>query len=201
MSGALEDPLLRAVGIDLSITATGIARSDGPCAVVGVDRLTTRSWSTRLKLLNGLADEIVGTAAIVNPRGAAIEGLDMSQPFGGQIERSYLWCEVVQRLLSHGVPVWVAPSAQVKMYATGKGSGPKTAVIDAVALQWPWFEIGRNDNKADAAVCAAIARALIGAPFELVIDPARQVAALQRVLSVFEDPIPKVRKPRKTTTA
>lgn len=190
----LSDPPLRTVGIDLSLTATGIARDDGPCAIVGVDKLTTRSWVTRIRLLNGLADEIVGTATIHSPRGAVIEGLDMSQSYGGQIERSYLWCEVVRRLVEYKILVWVAPSPQLKIYATGRGSGPKSAVIDAVTEQWPWFEIGRNDNKADAAVCAAIARALIGVPFETTAS-VRQVLALQKVLSVYTDPTPKVRKP------
>jgi crossover junction endodeoxyribonuclease RuvC len=191
---AVEDPPLRAVGIDLSLTATGIARSDGTCAVVGADKITTRCWDTRIRLLNGLAEEIVGTATIVSPRGAVIEGLDMAQSYGGQIERSYLWCEVVRRLIQYRILVWVVPSTVLKLYATGKGSGPKAAVIDAVARQWPWFNIGRNDNKADAAVCAALARAKMGVPFEVTISPARQLSALPKVLSVYRDPAPKARK-------
>lgn len=192
----LENVLLRTVGIDLSLTATGIARSDGSCAVVGAIKITTLAWDTRIRMLNGLADQIIREATAVHPVAAVIEGLDMAQSYGGQIERSYLWCEVVRRLGEHRIHVFVAPSAQVKMYATGKGSGPKEAVIDAVTLQWPWFEIGRNDNKADAAACAAIARAKIGAPFELYADPARQEAALAKVLSVYDAPTPKAHKPR-----
>ena len=201
MPGALELALFRTVGIDLSITATGIARSDGACALIGRDKVTTRSWATRIRQLDELAHEIIETAVIVNPVAAVIEGLDMAQAYGGQIERSYLWCQVVRGLLGGGVHVWVAPSPQVKMYATGKGSGPKAAVIDAVALQWPWFKIGRNDNLADAASCAAIARAVIQEPFELTVNPARQRAALAKVTSVFDDPTPKARKPRSKPTS
>lgn len=199
--GAVEtSSALRTVGIDLSLTATGIARSDGACAVIGADKITTHSWDTRIRLLNGLADEIVNTATVLNPKAATIEGLDMAYSYGGQIERSYLWCEVVRRLIMQGIFVWVAPSSNLKMYGTGKGSGQKNAVIEAVAAQWPWFDIGRNDNKADAAVCAAIARAKIGVPFEVTFSPAKQIGALAGVTSVYDRPVPKVRKPRARKT-
>lgn len=180
---------MRAAGVDLSLTATGLAHSNGACATIGQAGLTKLAWADQLEaaailraginafLFNGQLDTVV------------IEGLDMSQSYGGQILRSHLWCLVVSDLLEEGVQVYVAPSPQVKMYATGKGALPagragKKLVIEAVARQWPFFDIGSDDNRADAAVMCAMACEIGGKPLSVVTP--EQARALIKTLSVFE---------------
>lgn len=182
--------MINTAGIDLSLTATGVARSDGRCAVFGQTGITTKAWATQLRALENLRAQIV-IFATTQPYAevAVIEGLDQAQPYGGQIQRSWLWCAVASDLIAAGVHVYVAPSPQVKMYATGKGALPrgregKKAVIRAVAEQWPHFEIGQDDNKADAAVCCALAAEIAGHPMSVVT--AEQARALEKTLSVFE---------------
>jgi hypothetical protein len=190
-------------GIDLSLTATGVARSDGQCGVFGQAGLTKAAWSQRLLALRRLRREIVEFALHQSIRtgqrleAVVIEGLDMAQSYGGQIERATLWSWVVLDLHDAGTKVYVAPSPQVKMYATGKGSLPrgqeKKAVQAAVREQWPFFQIGNSPDKADAAAMCALAREIAGQPFTQA-TPA-QLRALEKTLSIYDDPPVKVRKP------
>lgn len=189
----------RAVGIDLSLTATGIALDDGDCMIVGMSGVTNMSWEHRLRTIGVMVSDICAAVLDhIDGQGVdvavCIEGLDQANPYGGQIERSYMWCSVVQALIIEGVQVYVAPSAQVKMYATGNGAAHKEDVIEAVATQW-FFQVGRDDNKADAAACCAIARAKLGIPFTEV--PLAQERALAKVMPVTRAPEPKKRKPAK----
>lgn len=163
---------LRTIGIDLSLRATGIARNDGWCGTVGRDGVTNLSVDQQIGTLDEL-HRLISSAAWPNgheqPDAICIEGLDMARSYGGQIERSVLWWTLVREFRRAGIPVFVAPSAQIKIYATGSGNpaatkrGRKSAVVEAVARLWPQFDVGTDDNKADAAVCAAIAHHMIGA--------------------------------------
>lgn len=186
--------MIRTVGIDLSLTATGVAYSDGRCFEEGMPLVTRQCIADQVVLLDRLATWIGNTALSFEPAAACIEGLDMSQSYGGQIERTVVWWKVVEQLFAAGVSIWVAPSPQVKMYATGKGSGPKGAVIEAVTRRWPQFDHRGSDNRADAAVCALIAAHMLGAPIGAPgVDgasylPATHIRALQSVRSVLMAP-------------
>jgi Holliday junction resolvasome RuvABC endonuclease subunit len=157
--------MIRTAGIDLSLTATGVALSDGECHLVGRDGVTRMSIDQQIPLLAGLAHEITMLALRNDPVAVCIEGLDMSQSYGGQIERTVLWWDVVSRLRAMtGLTTYVAPSSQVKMYATGSGAAKKGAVVEAITRRWPQFDHRGDDNAADAAACALIAAHMIGAP-------------------------------------
>lgn len=191
---------MTAAGIDLSLTATGLAHSNGACATIGQAGLTKLAWADQLEaaqiLRGGIRQFLFESfSRFGQPRSldllevVVIEGLDMSQSYGGQILRSHLWCLVVSDLLDEGVQVYVAPSPQVKMYATGKGALPagkagKKLVIEAVRRQWPFFEIGNDDNKADAAVMCAMAAEIAGYPMSVVTP--EQTRALAKTMSVHE---------------
>lgn len=190
---------VKTVGIDLSLTATGVAYSTGQCWVLGNKGVTTLSLADQIRVLNGLALQILDRCG--TPDAVAIEALDMSQSYGGQIERTALWWDVVRQLDRANVPVFVVPSPQVKMYATGKGAGPKGAVIEALTRRWPQFDHAGNDNAADAAVCALIAAHMtghaIGAPGTDGASylPDTHLRALKSVRSIHDPPPPrKVRK-------
>lgn len=193
---------MRAVGIDLSLTATGIAYSDGRCFEEGLPLVTTRCIADQVVLLDRLATWIGNTTLSFEPDGVCIEGLDMARSYGGQIERTVVWWKVVEQLVAAGVLVWVAPSPQVKMYATGKGSGDKKAVVDAITRWWPQFDHRDSDNRADAASCCLIAAAMLGeplppiwggAPVELSVTHTR---ALQSVRNTCTPPPPKKGRPK-----
>lgn len=196
--------MIRTVGIDLSLRATGIAHSDGRCLVVGCDGVTRLSIDDQVEILGELTQEILVAACgppweSEYPDGVCIEGLDMARSYGGQIERSVLWWNVVTFFRGEGVPVWVAPSAQLKIYATGSGNpattkkGRKSAVVEALSERWPQFDHGGDDNKADAAVCALIAAHMLGGPIHpedpgFVPLPDTHIRALLGVRSTADPP-------------
>lgn len=182
-------PAIRTAGVDMSLRATGVALSSGECRLFGEDKLTTLPWGVRIPKLTALALQIGGYAAGFKPDAVCIEGLDMAQSYGGQIERSYMWCLIIDVLLTDRIPVYIAPSPQLKIYATGTGqlgSGAvaKSRMIKAVREQWPFFKIDRPNGQADhnlaeAAVCCAIAAAMLEHPFTGV--DRQQSRALARV--------------------
>src|SRR6185369_12130179 len=97
---AVEQPGIRTAGIDMSLRATGVALSNGECRLFGEDKLTTQPWGIRIPKLTALALQIGGYAAGFKPDAVCIEGLDMAQSYGGQIERSYMWCLIIDVLLT-----------------------------------------------------------------------------------------------------
>lgn len=189
-----DQPAIRTAGIDMSLRATGVALSNGECRLFGEDKLTTLPWGVRIPKLTALALQIGGYAAGFKPDAVCIEGLDMAQSYGGQIERSYMWCLIIDVLLTDRIPVYIAPSPLLKIYATGTdnlGSGrvAKARMIKAVQDQWPFFKIngptGRpDDNLAEAAVCCAIAAAMLEHPFTEV--DRQQSRALARVTPCWD---------------
>lgn len=184
-------------GIDLSLTGTGIVI--GPdstvCKLVGRTGVTNLSIVEQAEVLASLVNEILMPLDDYGVGLVVIEGLDMAQSYGGQIERTVLWWAVVLNLHLSGQRVFVAPSGQVKIYATGAGNADKGAVVEAVTRQWPQFETRGNNNLADAAAMCALACELGGSPLSPVSDKQRR--ALSGVREITQPPPPKKTKARR----
>lgn len=135
---------VEAVGLDLSLTATGVARSDGPGVVTykmppqpnEVDRVR------RLKYLGTQVDRICRGADVV-----VIEG----HSFGSKNTHAHSLGElhgvVKVVLLQRGIPFVIVPPTVLKKWACGKGNATKDQVLLAAAKDG--FE-GDNNNSADA---------------------------------------------------
>ncbi|HEY4375501.1 MAG TPA: hypothetical protein VGM93_00010 [Acidimicrobiales bacterium] len=157
------------LGLDLSLTATGLAGPDWtrtlkpPGRMVGVDRL---DW-----ILDRVVEHLDGVAL------AVVEGPSYGSVGRGQHERGGLWW-LIARLLAHRqVPTAVvSPNARAK-YATGKGNAGKADVIREVARRFDWFE--GDDNAADALILAAMGADHLGQPMTTM--PATHRAALTAV--------------------
>jgi hypothetical protein len=180
------------VGLDPSLTASGIAWPDGRCITHGRAGLTVvngRSLHQRSFDLKRLVVEVHGRAlGAIGVEGGifrapdlvVIEGLSLhSKNSGGLSERCHLWWSLVDLLEAARVPVLEVSPGVLTKYATGKGGGAKAAVIDACARRMPQFETGGNDNKADAAWLCAIGMALLDHP--IVEVPATHRAALDKL--------------------
>ncbi|MFJ4469500.1 hypothetical protein ACIP2X_18680 [Streptomyces sp. NPDC089424] len=158
----------RVVGVDTSLTATGLASSEGWCRVIGyVDKTKKNPISKlprveRLAHMNVLLDAVL--AAVGTPDLAVIEGAALSKAAGGAHERGWLWWRVYERLLDAGIPVGVVSTNQRIHYATGKGTGSKGVVLEQVVRRWPQWQTGGNDNSADGVVLMAAGRDWLGAP-------------------------------------
>jgi crossover junction endodeoxyribonuclease RuvC len=152
----------RVVGVDTSLSGTGLASSEGWCRVIGyVDKTKKHPISklphlVRLAHMNVLLDSVM--AAIGQPDLAVMEGASLRSMGGGAHERAWLWWRVFERLADQGTPVGILTPSHRIQYATGKGSGSKTVVMDQVARRWPQWQSGGNDNAADGVVLMAAGR-------------------------------------------
>ncbi|MGA5820902.1 hypothetical protein ACPC54_23915 [Kitasatospora sp. NPDC094028] len=178
------------IGLDLAIgsyssTGTGIASSRGWCEAVGYpDRKKKgREFSKlphreRLRRLVDLRDQI--TQDIGRPDLVVLELPAPSRAGGASHERAWLWWEVYRRLQSGGIPVGLLTPNQRALYATGKGTVAKSAVVDAVARRWPSWSTGGDDNLADAVVLMAAGRDHLDHPIATM--PAAHRAALTKAV-------------------
>lgn len=155
------------VGLDLSLTGTGVATADGDSLIaqtVASKGSKDDSLSKRAHRLRSLHQRIVDNV----PDGAyvAIETPAYNQTGGKHHDRSGLWWLVVDDLHRRGISIVEFSTTTVKRYATGNGGASKMEVMAATIRRHPDIEI-RNDNESDAVVLAQMLRRLLDEP----IDP------------------------------
>lgn len=176
-------------GIDLSLTASGIAWPDR-AIVHGVKQLTTLPVGVREEALNGLAHDLAirlwgrdGTWGRSGPDGypvlVVLENLPTSGLKALSTEKAYVWHELCRILQTRQVPILAVTPATIKKYATGNGNASKAAVVDALARRMPWYETLGDDNMCDAAWACAIGCDLLGTP--IVQVPQTHRAALAKL--------------------
>lgn len=170
------------VGIDPSLTGTGIATPDGVCTIRsgGQRNATLRERRNRIDDLAGQILLRVGEVytGAQFPLLVVIER-QIPGANGHQHDRAGLWWLIVSDLLSWtGVDVVeVTPSQRMK-YATGKGRADKDEVLAAVIRRYPDVNV-RNNNEADSLVFRAMGCDHLGVP--LVPVPQTHRAALEKV--------------------
>lgn len=178
------------VGIDLSLTSTGIAvirwgDIDAP--------RTTSVWTTRVQskgqadatlaarmrrlrnLRNAITDHASGADLVV------IEGPSYAQKTAASAhDRSGLWWQIVDMLDDeYGCTVAeVPPTCRIK-YATGKGNAGKDAVLAAVVKRYEDADVTGNDV-ADALVLAAMGARHLGHPIEASL-PVAHLDAMTKI--------------------
>lgn len=176
------------VGLDLSLTATGIA-TPGGVRTVGSRGKTGATLRQRSARLHDLAMDIGGEIdRVANEHRPStrdrllvvVEAPAFSRTTGHQHDRSGLWWLVVDELCgsSYATVVEVAPSARAK-YATGKGNAGKDEVLAAVVRRYPDVDVS-NNNEADSLVLRAMGCRAIGHPLEESL-PQTHLAALDKV--------------------
>lgn len=155
------------LGIDFSLTATGVCAIEGSAA----ECITIRSkkedawWEFPMRV-EGIAvrvhdwsgDSALGASLVIETPAFAGKSSSLDRMFGG-------WWLLVNAFSRLGVdpPLLVTPS-QVKKFATGKGNAGKDEVMLAVSRRYPAVEVTDN-NQTDALVLAAIGAAVMGEPF------------------------------------
>jgi hypothetical protein len=131
------------VGIDLSLTGTGVAQDDGLTRVTcgdlrGCDRF---SW---------IAENIFGDGVVQAADLVVIEGPAYSKALqAGHHEAAGLWWHIIYRLHLMEVPYAVVPPSVLKKYATGRGNADKPDMRVALLQRTGIDE--RDNNKVDAA--------------------------------------------------
>lgn len=156
----------RVVGLDLSLTKSGIA------IVVATSRGTTLVTDTiaskgtraaslvdRHARITTLGRDILHHAAVSDL--VVIEGLFTGPKAGSLIDRAALWWWVVGGLIRREVPVAVVSPMSLKLAIAGSGKADKVQVALALAKLWPDADLGNNDS-ADAAGLAHLGAVWLG---------------------------------------
>jgi Holliday junction resolvasome RuvABC endonuclease subunit len=151
------------VGLDLSLNSTGVARW-------GPDGLQLHTIEPKkLKDLPRL--RYIRAEVTTWTRGADLVVLEGLQPAGHTAAAAYAneragahWL-VLDRLVELGHSYAEVPSAKLKGYATGAGSGSKTSKAAVVAAVVRRYDASpANDDEADACVLAAMGLHHLGHP-------------------------------------
>lgn len=157
------------IGIDPSITATGIADVDGQLTVVGGDH---ELGDNRLRIIHDAITAVVEqgapTLAVVEDLPTHAHGAGITGMVQGVIRYA---------LLCQGVPYVTVVAASLKKYATGNGGANKSDMRMALYRRAGIDE--RNDNKVDAWWLRAMGCDHLGDPVSTV--PQVNRAALSRV--------------------
>ena len=156
------------IGIDPSLTSTGIARIDTE------DTLTPDTWTItsaghkgddltqRSRRIHRIADEI----SLYEHDLVVIEYPSLGQARqGGTLDRNGLWWLIISRLTRYdSLPVVTVPPASLKRYATGKGNATKEAMVAAAARRLPHIDTGDQADRVDALWLAAMGADANGYP-------------------------------------
>jgi len=179
----MDPGVTRLVGVDLSLTSTGIARvyldSDG--TVVGTHTEVTGQTLPERAPLDEQIDRVDRVARdVVSLVGApdllVVEGpLPGGRAAGGTSEEERAWLRglVYRRIHRAGIPlVEVAPST-LKLYATGNGRAGKPLVVQAIRRHYgdrfdiPLRKSDGQQDVADAIALVAMAARSVGHPIDL----------------------------------
>jgi hypothetical protein len=171
---------LRVVGVDLSLTSTGIA-GQGWHHLIASDGRIDATWEDRaLRIERVMADvrDYTDPAEFV-----VIEGPSYGSSTPGAWDRAGLWWKVITRLDRLDQPYAVVSPAARALYATGKGNGSKGLVLEHVAKRYGhvWTDgFDGSHDLADAAVLCAMGYHAAGQPLADV--PAANAKGLAKVI-------------------
>jgi len=176
------------VGIDLSLTSTGLAvQRDGQAITTGV--ITTKALkvpghASKLARFRSIALEIRQRAFLFRnleaPPRVFLEGPSYGSAGAATHDMAGNWWGLYGDLQDVGCVVTVIPPAVVKTYATGSGNAKKDHVLAAAIKRYPDIDIPGNDI-ADAVILLAIGMRIAGHPLEDSL-PATHLRALDKLV-------------------
>lgn len=161
--------MTRAVGIDLSLTGTGLAAVTTTSTGLILDVLTVKSSGHNGDTLRQRRERIYQIAARVAQFAAdadvvVLEAPAYSKNVGSMWDRAGLWWSVVDLLMLDSVFAATASPTVVKKFAAGKGNADKTAVAGGLVRLWGERCNASNDNEYDALTMATMGAQRLGMP-------------------------------------
>lgn len=152
---------MRVVGIDLSLTSTGLADSDGAVMRVRTEpRKGTRPYDDDWRRIYAIRESVRDFGA--NSDLWVLEGPSLGSKGGHAHTRSGLWWQVYERA---DRPIAVVTPGTRMIYATGNGNAGKDACLAAVVKRYSGFDVTGNDV-ADAVTLMAMGARWLGYPVE-----------------------------------
>ena len=171
---------MRVIGLDPSLTATGVADADGglhTIRTVGHDGDPVATRALRLSAIGARLRPHMLDADLIVIEGPAFARNNAYTHLGAG-----LWWRIIQIAHTAGIRVAVLAPSQLKKLAIGKGSGDGTSKSDMrMAL---YQRVGLNiadDNQVDATWLRQMGLAHLGDP-DAVPLPQTHLAALDKVV-------------------
>jgi crossover junction endodeoxyribonuclease RuvC len=167
---------VKVVGLDLSLTATGVAVIDTVCAVHYTTVIQTKE--KEYKRLRCIVREIRDTIFDnTNVDLVVVEG-----PSYGSTGRAFhqiagLWWLVTYILTVNEQPFAVVPPTSAKLYLTGSGRASKDDMVREATRRFDWFK--GDNNQADALALCAMGLDWFGLP--VVRMPEKNRGALTKI--------------------
>lgn len=159
---------MRVLGIDPSLTATGIAYPDGTLTTIGGDAKHGDHRLTRIY-------QAVATAAVTGADLAVLEDLPTHAHGAGITGMAQGVIRLA--LQTSSVPYVTVAAATLKKYATGSGAATKADMRMAL-FKRATLDV-RDDNQCDAWWLRAMGMQHLGQP--LLVLPATHLAAMTKV--------------------
>jgi crossover junction endodeoxyribonuclease RuvC len=163
------------LGIDSSLTSSGMCRINHEIYQDGVTRWNTEVWCIPSKPGEdrspaGMSNRIAEIITAMEPHIAAadmvvLEGVSFASTGTAAHALHWLWGRIVDTTQANATELVIATPSQRMQYATGKGQATKDAVLAAVIRRWPDVLVENNDQ-ADALVMAAIGARALGIPID-----------------------------------
>ena len=159
-----------AVGLDLSLTSSGIAAIslDDPTAMF-TERVRSRGKKTdtltdHLNRLDRTSARISELVAACDPAVVVVETAYFSTENDSSAHRrAGLWWAVVGSI-ERSVPIIDVAPAQLKKWLTGRGDATKDQMVGTVVNKWgrDVFAGEHNDDRADALAAASLGACILG---------------------------------------
>lgn len=162
------------VGIDPSLSATGVARiRPGTPDPIKIDLIKSKAipnakYPHTLARIRSLAGDILRAAKVDYQEGdimiVVMEGPIFGQSTGMYHTRAGLWWLLYHLLEKLGFVIIIEPT-KLKKYVTKKGNAPKDVVFASIIRNFPQVGVMDN-NEADALGLAAMVSRELGFPME-----------------------------------
>lgn len=144
------------LGIDPSLSATGIAALDGK---VQLSTIHSKPGEPVARLLE-ITRQVNAVLDVARPVAVGIEGLSFGSKGGKQAERTGLHYFIRAALHLRNIPYYVVAPASLKKFIVGSGQTEKCIIVREVYKRW---EVeAADDNQADAAGLAYVVAAITG---------------------------------------
>lgn len=157
---------MKALGLDLSLSATGIAVVS-TAGVVHVETFGTSGKKPMMERCSLIAGRVLGVIDEHQPDVIVIEDYAVSK-FGGSVIASVSLGAIIRYFFRQKeIAYWTAPPTVVKGFLSGSGNTPKEKMMMLVLKKWG-FEAADN-NQADAYVLAKMGLGTVIQP-ELVYE-------------------------------
>ncbi|WP_432482549.1 crossover junction endodeoxyribonuclease RuvC [Kineococcus esterisolvens] len=166
---------MRVLGLDLSLTSTGLAEVSGG-EVTGNWRIRSQgrreaTLEERDERISSVVQQVHEIVNDVDHDLFVVENPSYGSQVGSQHDRSGLWWLVVDMLLAFGRVATVPPNTRA-LYAAGRGNAGKEEVFNAAVSNIPGEEVveiarlgwRQGNDLADALVLAAMGARRLGEP-------------------------------------